>query len=116
MHPAYPNASEILYLCNHQELLITLMGELAHNQQETVSQVHEQFRRYFAGLAMNTEANPLSNEMIAFLQQPAIQYIWIDSGIVKEFMNKETVKEILSLSTQQGKNELLMYFLKQDPV
>ena len=91
------------------------MGELAHNQQEVTSRVHEHFRRYFAGLAMNTEVNPLSNEMIAFLQQPTIQYVWIDSGDVKEFMKKETVMQILSLSVPQGKNELLMYFLKQDP-
>lgn len=106
----------MLYLCNNQELLVTIVGDVAHNQQESMNQIHEQYRQYFAGLAMNVEVNPLSNEMIAFLQQSSLQCIWIDAGDVKAFMDKERVKQILLLSVQQGKNELLVYFLKQGPL
>ena len=91
------------------------MGELSHNQQEVTNQVHEQFRQYFAGLARNTLYTPLSSEMMGYLNQLGLQYRWIDSGDVKSFMRKETVMQILSLPVQRERNELLMYFLRQDP-
>ena len=103
-----------LYLCSYQDILMSILQRIASYEYEQLYSFHEACIHYFSGLYLGMEVEDLPSEMISILHQSEKFSLWVDCGSVSERMTVESMKEILRLSVQQAKEELLKYCITRD--
>lgn len=93
---------------------MSILQRIAPYEYEPLCSFYEACIHYFSGLYLGMEVEDLPSEMVSMLHQSERFALWVDCGSVSERMTVESMKEILRLSVQQAKEELLKYCITRD--